>query len=58
MEKLVIKSKKKRTCSGIIRIDGNLLDNINEISSKTNKSKMHVLNKCVEFALKYVEVKE
>lgn len=54
-EKFVVKPKKDRTVTITVRIDGKLADRLDELSSKSNRSRNELINLSLQYALENLE---
>lgn len=58
MEKLIITPKEDKTVTMTIRIDKNVQEAYNQLSSKTNRSRNELICMALQFALEHMELKE
>lgn len=55
---LTVKGSNKSSYDGIVRVRGDMYENIKEIATKTRMNIRDTTNLLVEFALKNVEIKQ
>lgn len=58
MEKFIITPKEDKAVTMTIRIDRDIQERYNELSTKTNRSRNELIGRALQFALDHMEVKE
>lgn len=58
MEKFIITPKEDRTVTMTIRIDRQLQEEYNELSTKTNRSRNELINMALQYALDHMVLKD